>query len=556
MYLVYQTAHRARPAWSAHGQRHAQGQLGALAAFPRTLPDLHTVSRRSSQLGEGPVEKRLRADALPSRPLKKGLAARHGAGEPRCSAPARSPTTYPGAWTPPPAPPIAWQRESNSSLIESGLGTRGSPTGYQPSPPKQGPCGHADILRPGAPWYAARLSCQIGGAATLGTAGSALRTWPPCGLMRKCREVGDLPTPPRGTESDRDVGPEDGPARGDKQRNGRDRDRISGIAFDRPFPGLRGTCGQAHRRTLVQFPRLAEGNLKPLVSRDSFGPTRAGSLQRVRPGPTTPRPRDCPLTSCFLPRSVEPDDSSGHPHAWAIQRDRSALVQPYAPFDPSQGEGINEGLKLRFPRERLDDRRRPSRPPRFLLEGYSRPRGMSRVSTGSATRLTASLKGEWRRRGGDSGRPPPRLSLRHRHPWCGPDAISKRGRIYDNYVKKNNAKSLRQAAAHGPTPLRTRLQLRSCDNELPSGTVPSDVNNERSPTGMRCMAPPLDHALSIEQGRSLRQRLAGSNPAGSLGEMGRAPPARPPRGPGPLGGLGPLLLVGGGYSPGQVIGRC
>jgi uncharacterized protein (DUF1501 family) len=73
--------------------------------------------------------------------------------------------------------------------------------------------------------------------------------------------------------------------------------------------------------------------------------------------------------------------------------------------------------------------------------------------------------------------------------------------------------------------------------------------------GMRYMAPPIDHALGAFiddlHARGLQDRIL----LVACGEMGRTPRLNPKGGRDHWGSLGPLLLVGGGDSAGQVIGR-
>src|SRR3954468_20750672 len=83
----------------------------------------------------------------------------------------------------------------------------------------------------------------------------------------------------------------------------------------------------------------------------------------------------------------------------------------------------------------------------------------------------------------------------------------------------------------------------------------ADVNNAPMVEGMRYMGPPLDHALSVliddlyARGQQDRVLVV----AGA--ELGRTPVPNPKGGRDHWGSLGPLVLVGGGYAPGQVVGR-
>ena len=69
------------------------------------------------------------------------------------------------------------------------------------------------------------------------------------------------------------------------------------------------------------------------------------------------------------------------------------------------------------------------------------------------------------------------------------------------------------------------------------------------------MGPPLDHALSAFiddlDARGLQDRIL----LVACGEMGRTPRINAKGGRDHWGDLGPLLLAGGGYATGQVIGR-
>jgi uncharacterized protein (DUF1501 family) len=153
----------------------------------------------------------------------------------------------------------------------------------------------------------------------------------------------------------------------------------------------------------------------------------------------------------------------------------------------------------------------------------------------------------------DLTREDPRLVTRYdTAPLVRPDAINKKWKNYDNYV--DNAKSLGKLLL---------LARRLCERGSGFVTVTTnfvwdmhaDENNAPMAEGMRYMAPPLDHALSafIDDlyARGLQEKIL----LVACGEMGRTPRLNPKGGRDHWGNLGPLLLVGGGYGSGQVIGR-
>ena len=323
--------------------------------------------------------------------------------------------------------------------------------------------------------------------------------------------------------------------------------RIPGITFGSSFPGL---AARADKLTVVRsfVPGDADHNLKPLVSRDSFGTNPGSILARVA-GPNHPR-TGLPTNVLLLPRSVNPTTRPGT-STFGRFNATGPLSSAYAPFDPSQGEGINEGLKLRFPRERLDDRRHLH----ALLDSCS-----SYLETARDVEGLDRLRDQAYRlfEGGmaeafDLTREDPLLVSRYdTAPLVRPDAISKTWKNYDNYV--NNAKSLGKLLL-----MARRLCERGCGFVTVTTNfvwdMHADVNNAPMAEGMRYMAPPLDHALSVFIDDLYARGLQDQILLVACGEMGRTPRLNPKGGRNHWGGLGPLLLVGGGYSPGQVIGR-
>jgi hypothetical protein len=128
---------------------------------------------------------------------------------------------------------------------------------------------------------------------------------------------------------------------------------LPGVTFGGTFPNL---AARADRLTIVRsfVPGDADHNLKPLVGRDSFGANPGALLARVA-GPNHPR-TGLPTNVVLFPRAVDPTTRPGTT-AFGRFEATGPLSSAYAPFDPGQGEGGAEGLTLRLPRERLDDRR-------------------------------------------------------------------------------------------------------------------------------------------------------------------------------------------------------
>ncbi len=322
---------------------------------------------------------------------------------------------------------------------------------------------------------------------------------------------------------------------------------IPGITFGGTFPQL---AARADRMNIVRsfVPGDANHNLKPLVGRDSFGANPGAILARVA-GPNHPE-SGLPTNVVLFPRAV---DRTTRPTTKAFGRfDATGLLSSaYAPFDPSQGEGVGDGFKLRIPRERLDDRRHLQ----ALLASVARAHDSSRAAEGvdrlrdQAYRLIEGGLAE----AFDLTREDPRVVARYdTAPLVRPDAISRTWKNHDNYV--DNAKSLGRLLL-----LARRLCERGCGFVTVTTNfvwdMHADVNNAPMVEGMRYMAPPLDHALGAFiddlHARGLEDRIL----LVACGEMGRTPRINAKGGRDHWGGLGPLLLVGGGYPAGRVIGR-
>lgn len=321
---------------------------------------------------------------------------------------------------------------------------------------------------------------------------------------------------------------------------------LPGVTFGGGFPGL---AAQADRLTVIRsfVPGDADHNLKPLVGRDSFGANPGALLARVA-GPNHPR-SGLPTHALLFPRAVDPTTRPGTT-AFGRLEATGPLSSAYAPFDPSQGDGA-EGLALRMPRERLDDRRRLQ----ALLDSAARHLDATRAAEGvdhlraQAYRLLEGGMAE----AFDLSREDPRLVARYdTAPLVRPEAISRAWKNYDNYV--DNAKSLGKLLL-----LARRLCERGCGFVTVTTNfvwdMHADENNAPMVEGMRYMAPPLDHALAAFvddlHDRGLQDRIL----LIACGEMGRTPRINPKGGRDHWGGLGPLLLVGGGYPAGRVIGR-
>ncbi|MCU0878793.1 MAG: DUF1501 domain-containing protein, partial [Pirellulaceae bacterium] len=136
-------------------------------------------------------------------------------------------------------------------------------------------------------------------------------------------------------------------------------------------------------------------------------------------------------------------------------------------------------------------------------------------------------------------------------PLIRPDQISRKWNNYPRYV--DNAQTL------GKLLLMAR---RLCEAGCGFVTVTTnfvwdmhaDVNNATMEEGMQYCGQPLDHALSAFIEDCEARGLADDILLVATGEMGRTPRINKGGGRDHWGGLAPLLVYGGGYPRGQVIG--
>jgi len=320
--------------------------------------------------------------------------------------------------------------------------------------------------------------------------------------------------------------------------------KLPGVTFGSPFPNL---ASRADRLAVIRsfVPGDADHNIKPVVSRDSFGANPGGLFARVA-GTNDPR-TGIPTNALLYPRAVDPTTQPGT-NAFGRLDSTGPLSSAFAPFDPS---GSPEGLSLKLPRERLSDRRHLHKlldSAMRHLEGGRALEGVEGIRSQAYRMLEGGLAEAF-----DLTREDPRLLARYdTAPLVRPDAIDKKWRNYNNYV--DNAKSLGKLML-----LARRLCERGCGFVTVTTNfvwdMHADINNAPMVEGLKYMAPPLDHALGVflddVRSRGLEDKIL----LVACGEMGRTPRINGKGGRDHWGGLGPMLLAGGGLPMGRVIGR-
>lgn len=323
--------------------------------------------------------------------------------------------------------------------------------------------------------------------------------------------------------------------------------KIPGVYFGSTFTRLAALADQL---TIVRSFRPGDGdhNIKPVVGRNTNGANLGSYFARVA-GPNDPK-SGLPTNAVLFPRAVDPqceEVTTGFGRFDATGN----LGSGFAPFVPGAGGNLQRDMQLALPLNRLDDRR-------SLLTGLDR----WRTSLDNPTRVAGLDQLRHQAMGALLGGAAKALDLKHEDPktierydtapMIQPERISRKWNNRPQYI--DNAKSMGKLLL---------LARRLCEHGAGFVTVTSnfvwdnhaDVNNCGPEEAMQYMGQQLDYAVSAfledVHARGLDKRIM----LVCCGEMGRTPRLNDRGGRDHWGGLGPLLLAGGGYEMGRVVGQ-
>ncbi len=323
--------------------------------------------------------------------------------------------------------------------------------------------------------------------------------------------------------------------------------KLPGVLFGSPFPKL---ATHADKLTIVRsyVPGDANHDIKPVVSRTTSG-ANLGSLYCSVAGISHPE-KAIPRNALLFPRAVDPSLQAG-----VMQFGKFDATGPFSPslspVQPGAGSGLMQDLKIKLPRERLDDRL-------ALLQSLDKVRWAiedtlrSETTDKSREMALLALMGGLADALDLSKEDPKTIAKYDTASQIQVDSINKKWNNHKNYA--DNAKSLGKLLC---------LARRMCERGTGFVTVTTnfvwdmhaDSNNATIEEGMGYMAPPLDHAISAfledVKSRGLEDQIL----LVVCGEMGRTPKINGKGGRDHWGNLGPLLLAGGGFPMGQVIGQ-
>lgn len=329
--------------------------------------------------------------------------------------------------------------------------------------------------------------------------------------------------------------------------NGEVQTALPGITFGATYPKL---AQLAEKLTVVRSFVTGDGNhdIKPIVSSHSLK-ANLGSLYSRVAGTVNPQ-TGMPVNAALFPQAI-------NPQAQAMQTgfgrftDAGVLGAAYAPFMPGTEGPFQESLKLTMPRERLDDRRRLRREfdrIRRTVDVRGAAEGLDKFQEQALDTILRGISDAF-----DLTKEDPKTIARYdTAPLIRPEDIDKRLNNHKFYT--DHTQTLGKLLL---------LSRRLCEAGCRFVTVTTnfvwdnhaDVNNAGVEEGMKYCGVPFDHAVSafIEdvEARGLSDKIL----LVCCGEMGRTPRINARGGRDHWGNLAPLMLSGGGWPMGRVIGQ-
>lgn len=313
---------------------------------------------------------------------------------------------------------------------------------------------------------------------------------------------------------------------------------LPGITFGATFPGL---AARAHKLAIVRsFHHAVNDHVKAIRHVFTAGnplDASAGALYARLRGTNDPETA-MPTTGLVSAEEVDPQYRNERSRVKAASGPGS-LGSAYSPFDPASDRGALDLMRLRIPRQRLEDRRSLLRSLDNARRAFDQGGMVEALSEYERQAFDLILR--------DAGAA---LDLTREDP--GLVARYDTGGFSVGHKKKR------------PCSLGRQLLMARRLVELGCGFVTvqnagwdmhADGNNPGIEAGMRMLGSPLDHAVSVflddldARGLSDRVLLV------ITGDFGRTPRINKRGGRDHWASLSTLALAGGGLAMGQVIGR-
>jgi hypothetical protein len=327
---------------------------------------------------------------------------------------------------------------------------------------------------------------------------------------------------------------------------------LPGVTFGSSFPQLAKRANQlAVVRSYVPGREISNHLIYPIVHPKETLGASLGALYSHLAGMMNPA-NGMPTNAALFPQSVDASCQS-------VRMDFGNLLatgpvsSAFAPFVPGTSSTLQQNMRLRLDRDRLDDRRQ------LLGQFDGIKRQIDTSGTLDAMDRIESQAFEVILRGAadafDLSREPSKTIARYdTAALVRPESISKKwAESYKSYI--DHGKSLGKLLL-----LARRLCERGCGFVMVSTGFVWDMHGVAGvhagvEEGMRYVGPPLDHAVSAFLDDLEARGLSDKILLVMCGEMGRTPKLSELAGRNHWGNLGPLVLAGGGLPMGQVIGR-
>jgi hypothetical protein len=327
---------------------------------------------------------------------------------------------------------------------------------------------------------------------------------------------------------------------------------LPGVTFGSSFPQLAKRANQlAVVRSYVPGRDISNHVISPIVHKKETLGASLGALYSSLAGMNHPA-NGMPTNAALFPSSVDPSRPP-------VRMDFGNLLatgpvgSAFAPFVPGVDGALQQDMRLKIDRDRLDDRRRLL----TQLDGVKRridaSGAMDAMDRIESQAFDVILRGA--AQAFDLSRESSKTIARYDTAGLlRPEAVDKKWtESYPKYL--DHARTLGKLLL-----LARRLCESGCGFVMINsgfvwdmhGVVGAHAGVEE---GMRYVAPPLDHAVSAFLDDLEARGLSDQILLVMCGEMGRTPQLSKTGGRDHWGNLGPLVLAGGGLPMGQVVGR-
>jgi len=322
---------------------------------------------------------------------------------------------------------------------------------------------------------------------------------------------------------------------------------LPGITFGSTFEKL---AHRADKFNVVRSFVTGDGNhdIKPVMSNDTLQANLGSLYARVAGAQRVDSAM--PTNVALFPRAVEAEAGPAI-NSFGNFESAGEFGSPFAPFVPGAAAGLQQDMQLNLPHARLEDRRKLLAELDVWKRHVDADKAISSAAALQQLGFDALVNGisdafDLKQESASV------LNSYDTRQHFSPDRIDKKWNNHLHY------------ADHGTSIGKLLLLARRlCERGCGFVTITTsfvwdmhaDVNNATMTEGMSYVGAPFDHAVAAFiddiEARGLRDKIL----LVCCGEMGRTPIINKDGGRDHWGNLAPLMLYGGGWKAGQVIGQ-